>query len=85
MCYMIGKTWGGGSLVQKVVNHFSSMQNTQVGNRLDPNIRIIDRDRFSNTEIRRRVNFSLLANFNSFAEFYNYILEILNSLINMVN
>ncbi|XP_058247803.1 uncharacterized protein LOC131354315 [Hemibagrus wyckioides] len=62
-----------------------NVENVQAGNGIDPNIRIINRDRFKNTEIRRRVNFSSITAVDSFADFYNYVLEILNSLIEVAN
>ncbi|XP_058269288.1 uncharacterized protein LOC131367797 isoform X1 [Hemibagrus wyckioides] len=62
-----------------------NVENVQAGNGIDPNIRIINRDRFNNTEIRRRVHFSSIAAVDSFADFYNYVLEILNSLIEVAN
>ncbi|XP_053536862.1 uncharacterized protein mcf2lb isoform X1 [Ictalurus punctatus] len=61
------------------------IQVEQEGDGLDPNIRIINPERFNNTEIRRRVNFSSIANVDSFADFYNYVLEILNSAIEIAN
>ncbi|XP_047669122.1 uncharacterized protein LOC125141154 [Tachysurus fulvidraco] len=62
-----------------------SVENNQIGHGVDSNIRIINRGNFNNTEIIRRVNFSSIANVNSFAEFYNYVLEILNSVIEVAN
>ncbi|XP_047677685.1 uncharacterized protein LOC125146052 [Tachysurus fulvidraco] len=62
-----------------------SVENNQIGHGVDSNIRIINRDNFNNTEIIRRVNFSSIANVNSFAEFYNYVLEILNSVVEVAN
>lgn len=42
----------------------------QAGSGVDSKIRVIHRERFNNTEIRRRVNFSSVANVSSFTGFY---------------
>lgn len=61
------------------------IDDVQAGSGIDPNIRIIHHGRFNNTEIRRSVHFSSIANVNSFAEFYNYVLEILNRVTDAAN
>ncbi|XP_049332872.1 uncharacterized protein LOC125801098 isoform X1 [Astyanax mexicanus] len=57
----------------------------QPGHVLDPNIVINRIDNFNTTEIRRRINFSSLGNVDSFGDFYNYVLEVLNRMLEVGN
>lgn len=52
---------------------------------MNSDIVMINREIFYNTELRRRVNFTLIADYNSFVDFYSLVREILSSLIEEAN
>ncbi|XP_076840973.1 uncharacterized protein LOC143485425 isoform X1 [Brachyhypopomus gauderio] len=49
----------------------------------DPSIRIKKREKFNNTEIRRKVNFSSLEDISSFSDFHNHVLGIIDEMVDV--